>query len=560
MEEKTTSKKGKLWIKKEMRPYRGHVLFLTCFSVISTVLSLAFAYMVRYLINSASSGATKMLWTFSAILLGLLLLRIALQTVSGFCAERLRAKITSELRTRMFGKILRSDYGRLQAYHSGELLNRLTSDVQEISVDTVGLLPSIVGMVVQCLGAIAALATIDPLFTVIYVVCGCIFGGITAFFRKQIKKHQKEVLQADGESRAFMQEGVSSVMTLKAYGAEEKTTEKAGGLANVYYQKRMRRNALRSTMNAVFSLLGNFGLIFAVVWCSISVLQGNTDYGSILSVILLLMQLQHPFSAFSSIVPVYYSRIASGERLCEIESLPCETIAKNSAVGSAVYENLQRIAFENVAFTYGRDSVLTGANATIEKGEIVCLTGASGAGKSTLFKLLLNVFTPTDGGLYLCDMDGAKKPLTAESRGLFAYVPQGKFLFSGTIYENLTFFSEEQQPQDIDERIKTALKVACAEFVWDLPQGLQTPLTEGGGGLSEGQTQRLAVARAILSDRPILLLDEATSALDGETEKKLLENIRALKDKTCLIVTHRPAALVIADRVLAVENGKISEK
>lgn len=560
MEEKTTSKKGKLWIKKEMRPYRGHVLFLTCFSVVSTALSLAFAYMVRYLINSASSGATKMLWTFSAVLLGLLLLRIALQTVSGFCAERLRAKITSELRTRMFGKILRSDYGRLQAYHSGELLNRLTSDVQEISVDTVGLLPSIVGMVVQCLGAIAALATIDPLFTVIYVVCGCIFGGITAFFRKQIKKHQKEVLQADGESRAFMQEGVSSVMTLKAYGAEEKTTEKAGGLANIYYQKRMRRNALRSTMNAVFSLLGNFGLIFAVVWCSISVLQGNTDYGSILSVILLLMQLQHPFSAFSSIVPVYYSRIASGERLCEIESLPCETIAKNSAVGSAVYENLQRIAFENVAFTYGRDSVLTGANATIEKGEIVCLTGASGAGKSTLFKLLLNVFTPTDGGLYLCDMDGDKKPLTAESRGLFAYVPQGKFLFSGTIYENLTFFSEEEQPQDIDERIKTALKVACAEFVWDLPQGLQTPLTEGGGGLSEGQTQRLAVARAILSDRPILLLDEATSALDGETEKKLLENIRALKDKTCLIVTHRPAALVIADRVLAVENGKILEK
>ncbi len=560
MEEKITSKKGKLWIKKEMRPYRGHVLFLTCFSVLSTVLSLAFAYMVRYLINSASSGERKMLWIFSAVLLGLLLVRIALQTVSGFCAERLRAKITSELRTRMFGKILRSDYGRLQGYHSGELLNRLTSDVQEISVDTVGLLPAIVGMVVQCLGAIIALVTIDPLFTAIYVVCGCIFGGIIAFFRKQIKKHQKEVLQADGESRAFMQEGVSSVMTLKAYGAEEKTTEKAGGLAGVYYQKRMRRNALRSTMNAVFSLLGNFGLIFAVVWCSISVLQGNTDYGSILSVILLLMQLQHPFSAFSSIIPVYYSRIASGERLCEIESLPSETIAKDGSVDVAVYENLQKIDFENVEFTYGRESVLTGANATIKKGEIVCLTGASGAGKSTLFKLLLNVFTPTDGGLYLCDTNGEKNALTAEARGLFAYVPQGKFLFSGTIYENLTFFSDEEKPQDIDERIKNALETACAQFVWDLPQGLQTPLTEGGGGLSEGQTQRLAVARAILSDRPILLLDEATSALDSETEKKLLENVRALKDKTCFIVTHRPAALAIADRVLAVENGKIVEK
>ena len=557
MKEKIKAENGKKWIKKEMRPYRGYVFFLACLTVFSTGLSLTFAYMVQFLVNSASDKNTQLLWLFSAVILGVLLVRIALQTFSGYAAEHLRAKITAELRTRTFGKILRSDYAKIQGYHSGELLNRLTSDIQEMAVATVGLLPAIVGMVVQCCGAIAALLTIDPLFTLIYVVCGCAFGGISAFFRQQIKKRQKEVLEIDGKSRAFMQEGVSSVMTIKAYGAEAKTEQKAQGISELYYQKRMRRMRLRSLMNAVFSLLGNFGLIFAVVWCSVSVLNGNTNYGSILSVILLLMQLQHPFSAFSSIVPVYYARIASGERLNEIESLPCEKIATEE-LESNLYDELKDISVDNVAFTYGRDDVLKSANATIGKGEIVCLTGASGSGKSTLFKLLLNVFTPNDGGLWLDDKKGNKKPLTAKERGLFAYVPQGKFLFSGTIYENLTFFAGEVS--DVEKRIEEALKVACAEFVWELPQGLQTPLTEGGGGLSEGQMQRLAVARAILSNRPILLLDEATSALDSETEIKLLENVRKLKDKTCLIVTHRPAALAIADRILAVENGKIVEK
>ncbi len=554
---KIKSESGKKWIKKEMRPYRGYVLFLTCLTVVSTGLSIVFAYMVQFLINSATDGNAQLLGIFSAVVLSVLLVRIATQTFIGHASEHLRAKITSELRTRTFGKILRSDYAKLQGYHSGELLNRLTSDIQEMSVATVGLLPAIVGMIVQCFGAIAALVTIDPLFTLLYVICGCVFGGITSVFRKQIKKRQKEVLEVDGKARAFMQEGVSSVMTIKAYGAEAKTEQKAQGICEIYYQKRMSRMRLRSLMNVVFSLLGNFGLIFAVVWCSVSVLNGNTNYGSILSVVLLLMQLQHPFAAFSSIVPVYYARLTSGERLNEIDSLPCEAI-ETEEMETGLYDELKDISMENVAFTYGRDDVLKNANAAIGKGEIVCLTGASGSGKSTLFKLLLNVFTPNDGGLWLDDGKGNKKPLTAKERGLFAYVPQGKFLFSGTIYENLTFFTGEAS--DMEKRIEEAIKVACAEFVWELPQGLQTPLTEGGGGLSEGQMQRLAVARAILSNRPILLLDEATSALDGETEIRLLENVRNLKDKTCLIVTHRPAALAIADRILAVENGKIVEK
>ena len=554
MAKKALHQNGKAWLKQRTGKYRGSVVFLACVNAVATALSLAFAFLVRYLINGAASGKEKAIWIFAGVLLGVLFLRIFLNTLARYLAERQRAKITAELRTQLFGKILRSDFEQTQAYHSGELLNRLTSDVTEVATDTVGLLPALVGMIVQCLGATAALLLIDPLFTAIYLVCGGIFGAITAVFRKQIKKRQKRVLETDGAARSFMQESVTSTLTVKAYGAESKAQDKAGAFNEEYYQARMSRNRLSSLMNAMFSLLGNFGLIFAIIWCSVSVLNDgvNADYGAMLSVVLLLMQLQQPFTSFSSWVPLYYARIASGERLSQIDDIPCECII-TPAENTTAYDTLASVALENISFTYGRNAVLDGASVVLHKDEIVCVTGESGSGKSTLFKLLLSVLTPKDGGLWLQSVSGEKTPLTAKERDLFAYVPQGKFLFSGTIYENLTFFTGATG----DAEIKGALAVACADFVWDLPQGLQTQLGENGIGLSEGQMQRLAVARAILSNRPILLLDEATSALDGETERKLLENIKALPDKTCLMVTHRPAALEIADKVITVQDGKI---
>ncbi|MBQ3019940.1 MAG: ABC transporter ATP-binding protein [Clostridia bacterium] len=552
MKKSTQMNSGKIWLKNEIRPYGAFIVFLTVLTVLSTVFSLAFAYMVRYLINSATNQQATRLWIFAGCLLGLLLFRIALKTWTGYLSEKLRTMIFSALRVKTFSAILRSDYAKINEYHSGELMNRLTSDISEVSATTAGLMPAIAGMVAQTVGAIVALLTIDPWFTLIYIVCGGIFCGLFALFRKQLKQKHKEVMESDGQVRSFMQEGLGSIMTVKAYSAEGKYTDKAQALTNVYYDKRMKRNVLRSCMNGFFNFLSNFGLIFAVVWCGVSVLNGKMDdYGAILSVILLLMQFQQPLSGFSSLAPAYYARLASSERLLEISELDKENV--NAEQVDAQYDNLSAIRFENVGFTYGRETVLENASATIEKGKIVCLTGASGAGKSTLFKLLLRVFRQNLGEISLVYQDGERE-LTEAYRGLFAYVPQGNFLFSGTIRENLVFFNKETLDE---EKIKSALRVACADFVYDLPDGLNTMLLEAGSGLSEGQRQRLAVARAILSNRPILLLDEATSALDTETESALLENLRALNDRTCLIVTHRPAALEIADNILNIEKGRI---
>ena len=357
-----------------------------------------------------------------------------------------------------------------------------------------------------------------------------------------------------------MQESVGSIMTIKAYSAEGKSEIKCSDFAQKYYDKRMKRNFVRSGMSCIFTLLSNAGLIFAVIWCGISVLYGgNENFGSILSIVLLLMQFQQPLTGFSSVIPAYYSRIASGERLAEIEDLPDEELSSEQQTELA-YENLNKILFKNISFTYGRESVLSNVSAEIDKGDIVCLLGSSGSGKSTLFKLLLSIFNPTEGEILLRDNDEKEIPLSAKDRKLFAYVPQGNFLFSGTIYENLTFFSDEKDEAILKDKIASALHTACAEFVYELPEGLQTVLTERGGGLSEGQMQRLAIARAIVADRPILLFDEATSALDAATEEQLLQNLKALSGKTCLIVTHRPAALAIADKTLALMDGKLQIK
>lgn len=545
--------KGKAWLKKETRVYVSPVLFLTVLTAFTTLFSLAFAYMTRYLINSASDKNGRLFWVFAIVLLTVLLLKIVCKALDGYYSERLRSKVYTEIRQKSFQKILRSEYAGVQKYHSGELMTRLTADTQEIAIDTVGFLPAVVGMAFQLFGAIVALFTIDPLFTAIYVVCGIVLGGLTVLFRKRIKKLHKDVLSADGKARSFMQESITSSMTVKAYGAEDKTAEKAKGFSTDYYRKRLSRNFLRTEMNFIISLLSNCGLIFAVVWCGVSLLNGNgaNDYGKILSVVLLLMQLQQPLTSFSSVLPVYYARIASAERLAELDEIPLEETGK---VGVDAYKNLRAFVLDGVSFTYGRDTVFQNASARIHKGETVCITGLSGSGKSTLFKLLLGVYKPTEGELSL-EGDFGRIALDASARDLFAYVPQGNFLFSGTIYENLTFFADKENLSE--EKIRNLISCACADFVYELPDGIHTLLAENGDGLSEGQKQRLAVARALLSDRPVLLFDEATSALDAETERILIQNVKALKDKTCLIVTHRPMALGIADKVLSVDGGEI---
>ncbi len=544
---KNETAESKRWLKNIIKPYRGAIAILTVTSVLAALSSVAFAYITQFLVNGATDGKKHIIITLACVLVAVLIFRIAIRTLNSYLTEKYRVSIANDLSRNAFDKTLKGQIAKISSYHSGELMNRIIADSREIAADTVAIVPVTAGLVAQFAGCLIALLTTDVLFTLILIGGGAVIFGLSVLFRTKLKAYQKKIMSLDGECKSFIQESLTSAGTIKAYGAEQRTADKSGRLFSAYASERVARAKTYSFVNVLYSLVSNMGLLFAVIWCVLSVLGGDMKYGAILSVILLMEQLQRPLTSFASVMPVVYARAASAERLYEIEIFNSELCTEPTIS----YENLRAIVFDNVSFAYGKKVVLKGMNCSFEKGRLSCLTGSSGAGKSTTFKLMLALYSPDDGNIYLEDNDGKRSKIGVGDRRLFAYVPQGNYMFSGTIRENLTFFAPEGVS---DEDIRSALITACADFVYDLPGGIDGKLGERGAGLSEGQIQRLAVARALLSTRPILLLDEATSALDEETEKRLINNLKALANRTIICITHRPAAVSVSDKAVKIEH------
>ena len=318
---------------------------------------------------------------------------------------------------------------------------------------------------------------------------------------------------------------------------------------NIHYKAQMKRRTLSIFANAGFSFVFQAGYLFAMVWGARGIYLGIMTYGTLTAILQLVNQIQQPFANLSGLLPMFYGVLASAERIIELENLPEEKPSERKLN----YNDFKEISVKNMSFSYGENHVLNDVNIEIEKGDFVSLTGLSGGGKSTLFLLLLGAYQPTEGTITFDTADD-KYHCGQETRRLFAYVPQGNFLFSGTVEENIRMLNENASTEDVI----AAAKVACAyDFIQDFPDKFETKIGEKGFGISEGQAQRIAIARAILSNAPILLLDEATSALDEETEARLLANIADLKNRTCLIVTHRPAALSICGKHLLLNVGDI---
>ncbi|MBR7060168.1 MAG: ATP-binding cassette domain-containing protein, partial [Eubacterium sp.] len=299
----------------------------------------------------------------------------------------------------------------------------------------------------------------------------------------------------------------------------------------------------------VFSL----GYVFALAFGAYRLIHG-ISYGTVTAMLQLVNQIQSPFAALSGVMPKYFSLIASAERLMEIDSLPDETSQNDSVIKPLeIYENLKSINFNDISFAYDRDVILDNTSLKINKGDFIAIMGISGIGKSTLLKLLLGVFK-VDGGNIELELENEKIEVDNKTRKMFSYVPQGNFLLSGTIKENLTFINTQAS----DEEIEEAIRISCSDsFINELPDGLETVIGERGIGLSEGQLQRLAIARSLLSKAPVVLLDEATSALDEETEKRFLTNLKTLNNKTCIIVSHKKAALEICNKYVQIIDSKI---
>ena len=553
------------WLSVVTGKHKFKVLILAVIQAVLGGSSVLYALLLRNTIdNAAEKNQSGFLLSFGAVV-GLVLIQILLRAVVRWLEELSRATIENIFKSRLFEVLLKKDYASVTEVHSGEWQNRLTSDTQVTANGIVEILPGILGMAVKMVGALLMLLVIEPKFLYILLPGGATLILLTYAFRKVLKRLHKSIQEKDGSLRIFLQERLGSLMIVRTFSAETQSREQAEQKMSDHKNARMKRNHFSNVCNIGFAAAMNGMYLLGLGYCGMGIIKETVSYGTLTAVLQLISQIQSPFANITGYLPKFYAMTASAERLREAEQFPndCSTEPKTKAEIKQFYDNqFSEVSLENICFTYrssDRESVLQNLNLTIQKGQNIAFTGHSGCGKSTVLKLMMCLYHPDSGKMFLHKTDGSEIPLTSEWHRLFAYVPQGNHLMSGTIREMIAF-GDMERTYDIDA-MNRALQISCAdEFVSQLENGIDTLLGERGTGLSEGQMQRIAVARAIFSDSPVLLLDEATSSLDENTEKHLLENLRTMTDKTVIIITHRPKALELCDKVIQFENGGINDR
>lgn len=551
------------WLYKVPAGKKFYILALTIVQCLSGASGVLYAVFLRDIVNNAVDRNMDGFIRSAVCIVILILFQLTLSAVSRWLSELSRSTFENIFKERLMHNILRKDFARVNAVHSGEWLNRLTSDTTVVANNYTEIIPGFAGMAVKMLSALIMLIVLDTRFALIVIPLGVVLGILTFAFRKSMKKFHKRVQEKDGALRVFLQERIGSLTVIRSFAAEDQTEEEERSKAGEHKKARMRRTAFSNVCNFGFGAAMNGMYIFGIIYCAYGIFTGTIQYGTLTAIAQLITQIQSPFANITGYLPRWYQMLASAERLMEIEKFDddiVEASETSEAVCGFYRDSFAGIGLENAGYTYypasgkvdgvikdNMPEAVSGLNLSIAKGEYVAFTGHSGCGKSTALMLLMGIYKPDSGMRYVELKDGTRKELTPAWHRLFAYVPQGNKLMSGTVRE-IVSFADKSGSSD-DERINKALKIACADvFISELENGIDTVLGERGTGLSEGQMQRIAIARAIFSGSPILVLDEATSALDDQTEKKLLENLRALTDKTVIIVTHRAAALEICDR------------
>ena len=531
------------WLWKVWRGNRLQTILNASMGMATVVVSLAQVWAVKRAIDVASGSVEGSIYWAVALMGGLVLIDFAINISSVWIRNVLGVKAQNRMQKYMLDRILRSEWNGRERRHSGDVINRLESDVSNVVTFITETLPNTLSVVLLFFGAFAYLFTLDRLLAVITVALLPLFVVLSKVYVRRMRHLTRQVRNSDSQVQSVLQETIQHRVLIKTLESDDAMVGKLEST-----QSQLRRNVIQRTR---FSLLSNFILNFgfsltyliAFLWAAVRMSMHTLSFGGMTAYLQLVNRIQSPARNLSRIVPAFVSVFTAAERLMELEEPPLEEQGDPIVVEAPCGVKLDDVSY---GYNDGDGRVIDHLSFDFRPGTCTAILGETGAGKTTLIRLILALLRPQEGEISLYHADGDGQQLSPRMRCNFVYVPQGNTLMSGTIRDNLLMGS----PTASDDEMYDALHQACADFVSQLPDGLDTRCSESGAGLSEGQAQRIAIARALLRNRPVMLFDEATSALDIETERRLLANVLGSRQHTIIFITHRPAVVEYCDEVL----------
>ena len=540
------------WVLGYTKPYVPRLLLILVFDILATLLSVGMAIIGKELIDRAIDGELSQLWKIIALYVLVIFGSAVLSLVSGLFSTIVYEKFGFGIRKKVYRRILDTTWLDISKYHTGDLMTRLTSDVSAVADGISTTIPTVLRLLIELIVTFFTLAYYDLKLALFALLVAPVAMLSSMILGNKLKYLQVKVQQSESKYRSFMQESLANILIEKSFCLEDYSEEKLTQMRDERFYWVFKKNRTNILAQAAMGISFQLGYVVAFTWGVICVANKTITYGTMTVFLQLVNRVQAPIVSLAQVVPRIISMLASAGRIIELQNLPQEHFE-----GCEIQLEKIGVKVSNVSFGYSDELVFDDATTEIRPGEFTAIVGRSGIGKTTLVRLMMAFTKNMTGDIVFFNDQGNKMQASPDARKFIAYVPQGNTLFSGTIKENILMGNMEASDDEVVEALKSA---AAYDFVKEFPKGIDSLIGEKGIGISEGQAQRIAIARALVRQAPFMILDEATSSLDESTELKVLEGIRKWRPSTtCLLITHRRSVLQYCDREIVIEDKKLRD-